>query len=67
MSGSSYYSQSDLRLHFGLGPAGGPVAVEVSWPSGVKETLADVPADHVIVIQEAKGIVERRALRRGSS
>jgi hypothetical protein len=64
MSGGSYYSQSDLRLHFGLGPAPAPVAVEVSWPSGLKEAFRDLPADHLVVIQEAKGIVERRALAR---
>ena len=39
MSGSSYYSQSDLRLHFGLGTAAAADAVEVAWPSGLKETL----------------------------
>ena len=34
MSGSSYYSQNDLRLHFGLGTADQADRVEVSWPSG---------------------------------
>jgi hypothetical protein len=67
MSGSSYYSQSDLRLHFGLGPAAATVAVEVSWPSGLKETFPDLPTDHLFVIQEAKGIVERRPLGRRAS
>jgi enediyne biosynthesis protein E4 len=66
MSGGSYYSQSDLRLHFGLGPAAAPVTVEVSWPSGLKEAFRDLPADHIVVIQEAKGVVERRALARKS-
>ena len=40
MSGSSYYSQSDLRLHFGLGRATAVELIEISWPSGVKETVA---------------------------
>ena len=61
MSGSSYYSQSDFRLHFGLGARRRPRRVEVAWPSGVKETFGDLPANHSFVIQETKGIVSRRA------
>jgi hypothetical protein len=67
MSGSSYYSQSDLRLHFGLGQAGAADVVEVSWPSGLKESFRELPASHLFVIQEAKGVVERRPLGRGRS
>jgi hypothetical protein len=62
MSGSSYYSQNDLRLHFGLGTAASADAVEVAWPSGLKESFRDLPVGHLFVIQEAKGIVERRRL-----
>ena len=62
MSGSSYYSQNDLRLHFGLGTRRQADSVEVAWPSGLKETFRDLPADHLFVIQEAKGILERRRL-----
>ena len=62
MSGSSYYSQSDLRLHFGLGSAARADTVEVAWPSGLKEALRELPADHLFVIQETKGIVDRRRL-----
>jgi hypothetical protein len=61
MSGSSYYSQNDLRLHFGLARAPRADAVELAWPSGVKETYKDLPANHLFVIQETKGIVDRRA------
>jgi enediyne biosynthesis protein E4 len=60
MSGSSYYSQNDLRLHFGLGRAERADAVEVAWPSGLKEAFRDLPAGHLFVIQETKGIVSRR-------
>ena len=43
MSGSSYYSQNDLRLHFGLGDARPAVdSVELTWPSGARETSADL-------------------------
>ena len=60
MSGSSYYSQNDLRLHFGLAQAGKADTVELAWPSGLKETFRDLPANHLFVIQETKGIVSRR-------
>ena len=60
MSGSSYYSQNDFRLHFGLGRAAKADTVELAWPSGVKETFRDLPANHLFVIQESKGIVSRR-------
>jgi hypothetical protein len=60
MSGSSYYSQNDLRLHFGLGRAASVDAVEITWPLGLKETFQDLPADHLFVIQETKGIMSRK-------
>ena len=49
MSGSSYYSQNDFRLHFGLGRAAKADLVELAWPSGVKETFRDLPANHLFV------------------
>jgi hypothetical protein len=60
MSGSSYYSHNDLRLHFGLGRAAAAQRVEIAWPSGLKESFGDLPAGHIFVIEEARGIVERR-------
>ena len=62
-SGSSYYSQNDFRLQFGLG-ALTRADVEIAWPSGVKERLANVPANHLHVCHESKGIVSSRELRR---
>jgi hypothetical protein len=61
MSGSSYYSQNDFRLHFGLADAARADSVELAWPSGEKETLRDLPANHMFVIEETKGIVSRRS------
>jgi enediyne biosynthesis protein E4 len=63
MSGSSYYSQNDLRLHFGVGEAMRAGLVEVLWPSGQKQSFQDVPANHLIVIQEGTGIVRREQFR----
>ena len=51
-SGGSYLSQNDLRLHFGLGAAQKIDRIEIEWPSGVRQTLRDVPADHVVQIEE---------------
>lgn len=58
-SGSSYYSQNDLRLHFGLGAAVQADHLEVRWPSGQKEAFEAVTANHFIVIQEGRGIVRK--------
>jgi hypothetical protein len=58
-AGSSYLSQNDLRLHFGLGAAAQAERVEVLWPSGRTETLRAVPAGQIITIAEGKGIVAR--------
>jgi hypothetical protein len=60
MSGSSYYSQNDLRLHFGLGRASQADLVELAWPSGAKESFRNLPADRLFVIEETKGIVDTR-------
>ncbi len=62
-SQSSYYSVNDLRLHFGLGPATRADLVEVRWPTGKFETLRDVPADQLVVVQEGRGIVRSSRLR----
>ena len=59
-SGSSYYSQNDLRLHFGLGDRTKADIVELAWPSGIKETLRDLAGGHLFVIQETKGIISSR-------
>jgi enediyne biosynthesis protein E4 len=63
MSGSSYYSQNDFRLHFGLGSATKADRLDVAWPSGLKETFSNLPANHLIILQETKGILEQRKFR----
>ncbi|MGA2600502.1 MAG: CRTAC1 family protein [Bryobacteraceae bacterium] len=51
-SGGSYLSQSDLRLHFGLGEAARIESVEVRWPSGAQTVLKDVGVDRVVRVSE---------------
>jgi enediyne biosynthesis protein E4 len=56
-SGSSYCSQSDLAVTFGLGRARRARTVRLLWPSGTVDELHDVPADQAIVVREGSGIV----------
>jgi len=58
-SGGSYISQSDLRLHFGLGKAVS-ANVSIRWLDGKTESLTAVAADQVVTIQEGKGIVRKQ-------
>src|SRR6266478_4786766 len=51
-SGGGYISQSDFRLHFGLGKATKAETVEVKWPSGLRQVFHDVDADKFYQIQE---------------
>jgi hypothetical protein len=62
--GGSYLSQNDLRLHFGLGGAAKIESVEVRWPSGKVETLANVAADSIYRIVEGEGIRDSQPLPR---
>ena len=58
-SGSSYLSQSELPLTFGLGAADAVRSIEVTWPNGRSETLPGVAGDQRIAIEEGRGVVER--------
>jgi hypothetical protein len=57
ISGGSYLSQNDLRLHFGLGSHESVDRAEVLWPNGKKETLTKLAADRFYVVREGAGIV----------
>ena len=50
-SGSSYISQSDLRVHFGLGQEK-KADIEVHWPSGMVDKLAGVSANQILIVKE---------------
>jgi len=58
-SGSSYCSQSDLALTFGLGGDSEVQAIEIDWPSGTKQNLGNIAADQFLTIDESTGIVAR--------
>jgi hypothetical protein len=54
--GGSYLSQNDLRLHFGLGLHSRTDTIEIEWPSGIKQSLQDMAADALYVVQEGAGV-----------
>ena len=53
-SGGSYLSQSDLRLHFGLGAATRIDRIEIDWPSGAKTDRRDLEANRIQTIEEPR-------------
>jgi hypothetical protein len=54
-SGSSFISNNDMRVHFGLGAATKIDSVEVRWPSGLTEIFANVSADKLNELKEGTG------------
>ena len=65
-SGSSYLSQSELVLTFGLGTHTKADAIEIQWPSGQVDKLSNVNAGQTVTVQEEKGIASRRSYARPS-
>jgi hypothetical protein len=62
-SGGSYLSQSDTRVHFGLGKATTIDSLEIRWPSGKVETFNALSADKFYSLLEGQGIVPSEAIR----
>jgi hypothetical protein len=60
VSGGSYLSQNDLRLHFGLGSHERLDRAEILWPNGKKEMLANLAADRFYVVREGEGVVSSK-------
>ena len=58
-SGRGYLSQSDLRIHFGLGSFERVDRLEVLWPNGQRESYNPPSINRLIVIEQGKGIRER--------
>src|SRR5579859_1191593 len=55
-SGGGYYSQNDLRVHFGLGEAQKVDLLEIRWPSGQLDSLKDLKPNQLYHVTEGKGI-----------
>jgi hypothetical protein len=62
-SGTSYLSQNDFRLHFGLGNATVVDSIEIRWNSGKVETIRNLPADKFYAILEGEGVVPFEKVR----
>jgi enediyne biosynthesis protein E4 len=54
-SGSSYISNNDMRVHFGLGPAAKIEWIEIRWPSGLVEKFVDLGVDAIHTVKEGSG------------
>lgn len=57
VSGGSYLSQNDLRIHFGLGTHDRVDKVEIVWPNGRVETLTNLSADRFYRVKDGNGVV----------
>ena len=57
-TGSSYASQSELPLTFGLGPSTSVSSIRVVWPSGQVDSITDVEANQAITLEEGVGLAD---------
>jgi len=62
--GNGFGAQSTARVHFGLGAASTIDRVEIRWPSGAKQILEKLGADHIYKVQEGKSKTEYLVARR---
>ena len=62
-SGGSYFSQNDLRLHFGLEKATKVDSVEIRWLSGQVDKLQDLDVNHLYVVEEGGKILKSDPLK----
>lgn len=60
ISGGSYCSSSDLRLHFGLGKSSGIEKLEIRWPDGKKKIVEIGSVDRVYIVEEGKSGAEEQ-------
>jgi hypothetical protein len=58
LSGGSYLSSNDMRVHFGLGDATDAGTAEIHWPSGAKETIKLPAVDRIYTVAEGQGITD---------
>ena len=62
-SGASYLSQSDLRVHFGLGENSEVDTLEIYWQSGHIEQFSNLKSNQILRIKEGHGIVDNQGIR----
>jgi hypothetical protein len=62
-SGGSYFSQNDMRMHFGLEQATKVDMVEIRWLSGQVDQLKDLEANRLYIIQEGGKLLKAEALK----
>jgi hypothetical protein len=55
-SGSSYESNNDRRVHFGLGTAKQIDWIQIRWPSGLVERYSNISVDTIQTIKEGTGV-----------
>ena len=56
-SGGGYFSQNDLRVHFGIGKAEKVEVLEIRWPSGHIDLVRDIKPNQLLYVKEGEGIV----------
>ncbi len=62
-SGTSYLSQNDLRLHFGLEKRAKIDLIEIRWPSGVTDRITTANVNKILTVKEGQGVTEQKAFR----
>ena len=67
VSGGSYGSSSDMRVHFGLGSATKVEKIEIHWPSGTRQTVTVPGVDRITTIEEGNPGIEKNSPQRGGS
>lgn len=55
-----YASSSDVRVHFGLGDSKMAARIDISWPSGIRQTLLTVQGDRLVTVEEPKVSLPRK-------
>jgi hypothetical protein len=54
-SGGSFFSQNDLRLHFGIGSSRRIDMLEIRWPSGAVDRIGNLDVDRIVLVREGSG------------
>lgn len=67
ISGGSYLSQNDLRIHFGLGEHARLDKAEIFWPNGKVETLPNLAADRFYLVREGAGVISSKRAETSAS